>query len=195
MTTSNTAPSVSRRTALAGLGAGALGLALATRRLNAFAQDATPTATPFPMAGHPIIGMWRFDIEVRQPGTDLAYFDYTNDGTFVASGERGDWVAFGNWRATGERTAEVFYVLQGIPTQHVFAPDYVPVANVLDPGMITLRISLEIDATGNTVTASGEGTIYRSDGTVANVFSGDDTRMIGTRMEVVPTAAAATPTP
>jgi len=37
---------VSRRTALAGFGAGALGLALAPRGLSAAAQEATPVATP-----------------------------------------------------------------------------------------------------------------------------------------------------
>jgi hypothetical protein len=178
---------VSRRTALVGLGAGALGLALATRHLDASAQDASSTATPYPIADHPIIGMWQFDIEIRQPGTDLAYFDFTKGGTFVGSGERGDWVAFGNWRATGARSAELFYVLQGIPDQQVFAPDYVPAGNVFAPDMITLRISLEIDATGNTVAGGGEGTIYRGDGTIANEFDGDNARMIGTRMEVVPT--------
>ena len=56
MTNRRTAPTVSRRTALAGLGAGALGLALATRRLAAFAQDATPAAA-LPREGHPLVGV------------------------------------------------------------------------------------------------------------------------------------------
>jgi hypothetical protein len=187
MTASTTAPFVSRRTALAGLGAGALGLALATRRLDAFAQDASPTTTPFPLTDHALIGMWQFDIETRQPGTDLAYFNFAKDGTFVGSGERGDWVAFGNWRATGARTADLFYVLQGIPAQQVFAPDYVPAGNVFAPDMITLRLTLAIDAAGTTVLAGGNGTIYDQDGTVANEFDGDNAKMIGTRMAVVPT--------
>jgi hypothetical protein len=182
MTQSQSQRSFSRRTAFAGLGAGALGVALATRHLSAFAQDASTT---FPMAGHPMIGMWQFDIETRMPGTDLAYFDFIKDGTFVASGERGDWVAFGNWRATGERTAELFYVLQGIPAQNVFAADFAPGENILKPGIITIRSSLEIDATGNTVMAEGEGVIYADDGTVENEFDGANARMIGTRMDVV----------
>jgi hypothetical protein len=49
MTTSNTRPSVSRRAALAGLGAGGLGLAFAAGRHGAAAQDA---------ATHPIVGVW-----------------------------------------------------------------------------------------------------------------------------------------
>ena len=44
MTTPNTGRSVSRRTALAGLGAGALGLAVAARRCRRRAQDAAPAA-------------------------------------------------------------------------------------------------------------------------------------------------------
>lgn len=51
MKTSHSDQIVSRRTALAGLGAGGLGLALATRSLSASAQDATPSqATPDPSA-------------------------------------------------------------------------------------------------------------------------------------------------
>ena len=44
---------VTRRAALAGLGVGALGLALANGRLAAVAQDASPVATAVPTAGHP----------------------------------------------------------------------------------------------------------------------------------------------
>jgi hypothetical protein len=159
----------------------------------AVAPAATP-GTPFPMEGHQILGMWQFDIETRQPGTDLAYFNFSEDGTFEAFGERGDWVAFGNWRAIGERTVELVYVNQGIPFQNMFDPDYVLAGNVLSPDILTIRVSLQIDATGNTVTAEGEGTRYRSDGTVADVFSGADAHMIGTRMEVVQTEPTLTPT-
>ncbi len=53
MTTSNTGQSVSRRTALAGLGAGGLALALATTTRHASAQDAAAE-----MAKHPMVGTW-----------------------------------------------------------------------------------------------------------------------------------------
>ena len=53
MSTSKTTQAVSRRAALAGLGAGGLGLALAATQA-ASAQDATPDAR----AGHPIVGVW-----------------------------------------------------------------------------------------------------------------------------------------
>ena len=52
MTTSRTDRSVSRRTALAGLGAGGLGLALATTARPAAAQEQASLAT------HPLVGTW-----------------------------------------------------------------------------------------------------------------------------------------
>jgi hypothetical protein len=58
MTSANTDRSVSRRTALAGLGAGSLGLAFTARGRETAAQD---TAA---MAAHPIVGVW----QVTTPG-------------------------------------------------------------------------------------------------------------------------------
>jgi hypothetical protein len=51
MTTSHIDRSISRRTALAGLGAGGLGVALAATARPAAAQDAA-------MASHPLVGTW-----------------------------------------------------------------------------------------------------------------------------------------
>lgn len=53
MTMTDGRASLSRRTALGGLGAGALGLALATREFSVSAQ-----ATPDSRAQHPLTGMW-----------------------------------------------------------------------------------------------------------------------------------------
>ena len=52
MTTSTHQPSVSRRTALAGLGAGGLGLALAATARRAAAQDAATDLAEPPDDGH-----------------------------------------------------------------------------------------------------------------------------------------------
>lgn len=145
------------------------------------------------MNGHPMVGTWQFDIELRQPGTDLAIFVFEDDGRFVAFGQHG-WIGPGTWRATGERTAELFYMVESVQPQDVFAPDFVPVLDVFEPGMIAIRTFLEVDSTGNMVTAEGSGTIYRTDGTVAQEFSGDNARMAGTRMAPVPLPAA-TPVP
>src|SRR4051794_39644261 len=51
--TANTERTVTRRTALAGLGAGGLGVALATTTRHASAQD-----TAAAMAHHPLVGTW-----------------------------------------------------------------------------------------------------------------------------------------
>ena len=76
MTTSNPRPSVSRRTALAGLGAGGLGLALAATARPAAAQDATAEA----MAGHPLVGTWA----VMVPGAVIPQI-FGPDGSVVTA--------------------------------------------------------------------------------------------------------------
>jgi hypothetical protein len=93
--TLNTAPSVSRGTALAGLGAGGLGLALASRHLGASAQDVSPTATAFPMADHLMIGVWQMDNETRQPDTDVSYTIFATDGTYAAASRDLGWLEVG----------------------------------------------------------------------------------------------------
>src|SRR5262245_36308149 len=74
MATSQTDRSVSRRTALAGIGAGGLGLALAARGGSAAARDATAEA----MANHPIVGVWMVTTPI---GPSLAVF--SADGTNI----------------------------------------------------------------------------------------------------------------
>jgi hypothetical protein len=73
MTSTRSFDSVSRRSALAGLGAGGLGLALAARGGSAAARDATAEA----MANHPIVGVWM----VTALGPALAVF--SADGTNI----------------------------------------------------------------------------------------------------------------
>ena len=101
MTTRPTDRSVSRRAALAGLGAGGLGLALAAR--GAVAQDATADA----LANHPIVGVWMMTTPI---GPGLAVF--TADGIHIGgvptaqAGPQG--VTFtgaqaGTWEPTGPR--------------------------------------------------------------------------------------------
>jgi hypothetical protein len=70
MTASNTPQSVSRRSALAGLGAGGLGMALATSARHAAAQDAPE------MTNHPLVGTW---LAMAPPGAVVATF--RPDGT------------------------------------------------------------------------------------------------------------------
>src|SRR5215218_9725397 len=103
MSTSRIDASLSRRTALAGLGAGGIGAALAARQHIATAQEAPSDA----MANHPIVGVWM----VAAPlGPALAVF--SADGTNIQgvptaqAGPQG--VTFtgaqvGTWEPDGER--------------------------------------------------------------------------------------------
>ena len=76
MTTSRTTTAaVSRRTALAGIGAGGLGLALATTARGGAAQDAAAE-----MAGHPIVGVWN---ATTPGGPSLATFLADGSATFA----------------------------------------------------------------------------------------------------------------
>jgi hypothetical protein len=103
MTTSRILDPVSRRTALAGLGAGGLGVALAATVRHAAAQDATATS----FAGHPQVGVWMVDAPI---GRAIAV--YSADGSVVTAlaasqaGPAGVTFAstqIGSWEPTGER--------------------------------------------------------------------------------------------
>jgi hypothetical protein len=75
MTTHRTVASVTRRTALAGLGAGGLGVALAAAARPAAAQDAA-------MANHPMVGTW---MGGRAPN-DLGITHWGPDGNMTLNG-------------------------------------------------------------------------------------------------------------
>jgi hypothetical protein len=112
MTQPQSRDAVSRRTALAGLGAGTLGLALAAGARPAAAQDATAEA----LAGHPLVGTWA----VMVPGAVVPVI-FGSDGSVVAAfppnyvdpalGLAFQGPALGRWEATGERSGH-FTVLQ-----------------------------------------------------------------------------------
>jgi hypothetical protein len=110
MTTSNTGQSVSRRAALAGLGASGLGLALTATVRQASAQDATPNA----LANHPLTGSWLAmanpplpeDPQVAVPslfsadGSVLLMFPLTQAGP---QGVQFNSAYVGTWEADSER--------------------------------------------------------------------------------------------
>jgi hypothetical protein len=142
MTASNTSPSVSRRTALAGLGAGGLGLALAAAARQASAQD----ATPYPMAGHPLVGTWIVDRNPADPTEIPTYNVLTADGGLIDPTVGGA----GRWEATGPDTAN--FGLTG---------------TIAELGAyFVVRGTLAVDAGGETGTASYSSTIVAADGTV-----------------------------
>jgi hypothetical protein len=185
--TSNTAPSVSRRTALAGLSAGGLGLVLATRRLGASAEDATPAATPFPMADHPLVGVW----QMENQGV-WSFGGEGNFGLFEPTGF-GRLCVVGEWRPTGERTAELVFVLQGIELKDLFDPGQAAEPYELSPRFTVWRVSAEVDASGNTMTIAGEWNAVM-EGTPQPVQAEDKVQDTGIRMAPVSTQAGSTPT-
>ena len=69
--------------------------------LNTIAQEATPTA----MAGHPVIGAWRFDTNVDDPANPPSYAIFHADGTYMEF-HPSVGTGIGVWEPTGERTAE-----------------------------------------------------------------------------------------
>lgn len=71
-------PALTRRTALAGLGAGGLGLTLATR--GTAAQDA-----PVDLSGHPMAGMWLVTVPGVPAPSETA--NMSADGTVVQFGQ------------------------------------------------------------------------------------------------------------
>ncbi len=100
--------SISRRTALAGLGAGGVGLAFAAGARPVAAQDAASE-----MATHPIVGAWLVAPSSERRGFETIVF--TADGSVMQGfavtldhGPRGVWFSgpgVGAWEPTGERGA------------------------------------------------------------------------------------------
>ena len=142
MTNHHTIGAVSRRATLAGLGAGGLGLALAATARRASAQD----ATPYPMAGHPLVGTWVVDRNPADPTEMPTTNVLTADGGLTDPSVG----AAGVWAATGERTA-----------------DFTLIAIFEELGSYYfVRGSLAVDAGGDTATATVSQTHVAADGTV-----------------------------
>jgi hypothetical protein len=125
---------LSRRTALGRVAAAGAALGLGTRVGRAAAQDAT--------AAHPLVGAWRFANDPNDPA-NVALGAFHPDGTFVeVLGDIGSGI--GAWRATGDRTAEATSIKL----------DTDPDRNHSVPGTVTDYWSLEVDASGTTLTAA-----------------------------------------
>src|SRR4051794_18116688 len=104
MTNDRTFNTISRRSAIAGLGVGGLGVAFVSAR-PAAAQDAAETAS------HPVVGFWLN--AVTGPGSDISPWTlciFHADGTFVGWNGLNAGAALGIWRPTGERAADLLFV-------------------------------------------------------------------------------------
>ncbi len=160
---------ISRREALLGIGVGALGVALASGGIVASAQEGTPAPQP----SHPAAGLWQWTNYPGEPNTDISYAILTEAGTYADA-----WydrlVSVGEWRATGDRTADLVIVTNElISLIDLFAQTPVAVPRDLyEATPVTLwRIALEFDETGNHFTATGMAETQDASGTVLDSYS------------------------
>jgi hypothetical protein len=175
MNTSQTNRSVSRRAALAGLGVGGVGVALGTTARSATAQETT--------TAHPLVGAWRLSNDPNDPA-NVGLGAFHADGIYVSvASDIGTGISA--WRATGDRTAEATGLAHDTAEHNNFG------------GTVKIWMSIEVDATGNALTAAVFVHVLNPSGTVVLEFNFTAT---GTRIEVEPmpplaTPAAATPAP
>jgi hypothetical protein len=178
-----------RRTTLGRAAALATALTLG-QRLGVTAQDATPAATSFPLADHPIIGVWQIDDSPEDPGKNIVWGFFGVDGSFRKAEVWTPRVHVGEWRATGERTAELVFVMQYVRPQDLFDPNQVVTEIDFEPNSERWQVSNVLDETRSTMTLAGHYEAF-SAGTSFGDVAYEGT---GTRMVVVPTAGTATPT-
>jgi hypothetical protein len=133
---------LSRRAALGRVAAVGAAIGLGGRLGRAAAQEATPTA----MAGHPFVGTWIVDRSPDDPTEIPTYNVITADGGIIDATVGG----VGVWEATGPDT--VNFTLTG---------------TIAELGAyFVVRGSIEVDAGGDSATASYSDTLVTADGTV-----------------------------
>ena len=144
---------VSRRTALAGLGAGGLGVAVAiTPRVAA--QDA-----PADLAVHPVVGLWSSVFNPESPPAPRAMIAFHGDGTLTSLNSFGG-TGVGAWQASGERSVQMVLTFYNIAQ----------VAGEFVDGTVTVSGVLTVDEAGTTLAEESTVDIRAADGTmVANI--------------------------
>jgi hypothetical protein len=135
--------SLSRRSAIAGLGAGGVGLALSSTLRQVSAQDASPAA----MAGHPLVGTWIITRDITNTTEVPVVVVFTADGGFIDPNQG----VAGAWEPTGPRSA---------------AMTIIPFPGGGAEGYAVVRATWEIDEGGNTMSGPAAITIVAPDGSV-----------------------------
>ena len=138
------------------------------------AQEATPSGTAA-MASHPVVGGWRITVDLGGGMTSPDLQIFHADGTFTEVLPTGD-VLVGVWQPTGERTATLTLY------ENYFVDDRLVQAEG--------RFTVDVDASGTTLTEAGTFVGLFEDGSVAVAFESPAT---GTRMEVLPVEPLGTP--
>jgi hypothetical protein len=176
--------SVSRRTALGGVGTAALALSVGPLHRVA-AQD----ATPMDMTAHPIVGAWR--VIPAPPGPPLVLILYHADGTLLFSTPSGspappdashavtyETPAYGVWESTGERSVALSATLIDTDEAGTFL------------GTLNFHGTVQIDETGDAYTYTGVVEPVDPGGSVVATFP---VTTSATRIRVDHARAAAAP--
>jgi hypothetical protein len=166
-----------RRSVLLSAVSGVVTGALAVRGSTS-AQEATPSA----MAGHPLVGTWIVDRNPADPTEMPTTNVLTADGGLIDPSVG----AAGVWVATGERTAD--FTLIAI-FEEGMAVTGQPTAG--GGSYFVVRGSLEVDATGDTATATVSQTHVTPDGTVLDQLAEGTSTYL--RLKVEPQDAVGQP--
>ena len=152
---------LSRRTAVAGLGASGLGLALLMHPSDARAQALTT-------AGHPLVGTWFLVSSSANPTEAHDLFILHADGTYIEANADAS-VRLGVWEATSPTTATL--------TIEAYSRDE---AGASQGGLI-IRLTITLNPDGNSYTAEGTIELIAPDGSrsgQAGPARGEATRMV-----------------
>jgi hypothetical protein len=152
---------LTRRTAVAGLGAGGLGLALGARTPDAAAEG-------FSTQAHPLVGTWFLDNGSANLTDALDTFSLHADGTYIEANADGT-VRLGAWEATSAMTATL--------TIEAYSRDETG-ANL---GAIIIRLTLQLNPDGTGYQAEGTIELIAPDGSrsgQAGPARGTATRMM-----------------
>ena len=153
---------------------------------GATAEEATPDTTAMmSMATHPLVGAWQWSNNPGDPMASFTYAIFHDDGTYTEY-DPNIGVGIGVWRPTGERTADLTIVFQDIdPAQEVFAA-----------GWASFWMAIDVDASGNAMSAEGNLEARTPDGTVVAQlpYTGFGTRLTVDTTTPLNLALAGTPT-
>lgn len=162
---------LSRRSILRhSLGAGfALGAGDALSR--AAAQDATPVTSPTARASHAIVGAWKL-VLLDEPSSFPTTAIFSDDGVYIEYDQDIRFgVGIGFWRTFEPHTGEYVVNFQQLassqessPEKEHFSLNYVPEGHEFLPGVVSLRVSFEIDPSGNAFTTFGRMEVRDGDG-------------------------------
>lgn len=144
-----------------------LGSVLAGSRIFVSAQDTASTGFP----GHPLVGTWLLDTDTADPtnAPDVAMF--TADGGYISVDVEGV-PSLGAWEATGNVTGMLNITAAGMEDDGTSA------------GFFTIRMALEVDDGGTTLSSTYTFELVGADGTQSGEFGPG--RVIGTRVMVEP---------